>query len=178
MKLPQNVKVGSWLPQNDILAHPNVKLFITHGGLHSIEEAVYNAKPVIGIPFFGDQFSNMRLVEKIGYGKLITFDQLTEESFGNAVEEVITNPAFKDKAMIQSRMYRDQSMKPLDRAIYWIEYVIRNDGAQYLKAGSIGLNTAQYFLFDVTLFLLLLTAIIVWLGYRGIVKVSSKCKVD
>jgi len=75
-------------------AHPNVKLFITHGGLHSIEEAVYNEKPVIGIPFFADQLSNMRLVEKIGYGKLITFDKLTEESFGNAVEEVISNPAY------------------------------------------------------------------------------------
>ncbi|KAL5242631.1 hypothetical protein ACI65C_010041 [Semiaphis heraclei] len=176
IKLPQNVKVGSWLPQNDILAHPNVKLFITHGGLHSIEEAVYNAKPVIGIPFFADQHSNLRLVEKIGYGKLITFGEITEESFGNAIEEVLSNPAFKNKAMSQSRVYRDQPMNPLDRAIYWIEYVIRNDGAQYLKAESIGLNTAQYFLFDVTLFLLLMTAIFAWLGYRGIVKVSSKCK--
>lgn len=178
IKLPQNVKVGSWLPQNDILAHPNVKLFITHGGLHSIEEAVYNEKPLIGIPFFADQLSNMKLVEKIGYGKLITFDELTEESFENAVEEVISNPAFKDKVTVQSQVFRDQPMKPLDRAIYWIEYVIRNDGAQYLKAESIGLNTAQYFLFDVTLFLLLPTAIVAWLGYRGIVKVSSKRKAD
>lgn len=71
-----------------------MKLFITHGGLHSIEEAVYNEKPLIGIPFFADQLSNMKLVEKIGYGKLITFDELTEESFENAVEEVISNPAY------------------------------------------------------------------------------------
>lgn len=75
-------------------AHPNVKLFITHGGLHSVEEAVYNEKPVIGIPFFADQLTNIRLVEKIGYGKLLTFDQLTEELFVNAVEEVISNPAY------------------------------------------------------------------------------------
>jgi len=77
--------------------------------------------------------------------------------------------------MIQSQMYRDQPMKPLDRAVYWIEYVIRNDGAKYLKSDSIGLNTAQYFLFDITLFLFLLTVIIAWLGYRGTVKISSKC---
>jgi len=55
---------------------------------------VYNEKPLIGIPFFADQLSNMKLVEKIGYGKLITFDELTEESFENAVEEVISNPAY------------------------------------------------------------------------------------
>jgi len=76
------------------LAHPNVKLFITHGGLHSIEEAVYNAKPVVGIPFFADQTSNMKIVEKNGFGKLITLFELNENSFENAIVEVLTNPTF------------------------------------------------------------------------------------
>lgn len=47
--------VRKWLPQDDILAHENVKLFVTHGGLLSLIETIVKAKPVVGIPIFGDQ---------------------------------------------------------------------------------------------------------------------------
>lgn len=32
--------ISKWLPQDDILAHPNVKLFVTHGGLLSCTESI------------------------------------------------------------------------------------------------------------------------------------------
>lgn len=76
------------------IAHPNVKLFITHGGLHSLEETVFNAKPVVGIPFFADQYCNIKLAEEIGYGKLVDFFEITEESFRNAIEEVLSNSTY------------------------------------------------------------------------------------
>ena len=85
---PENVFLYKWLPQNDVLAHPNVKLFITHGGLYSTEEALYFGKPMVGIPIFADQMVNMRRVEKSGLGVTIDFKNLTETAVTNALKQV------------------------------------------------------------------------------------------
>jgi len=42
LKLPTNVMASGWVPQNDLLAHPNTKLFITHCGNNGQFEAIYN----------------------------------------------------------------------------------------------------------------------------------------
>lgn len=78
---------------------------------------------------------------------------------------------FKEKAEIQSRVYRDQPMKPLDRAVYWVEYVIRNGGAGHLKSHSVGLNDFQYFAFDVSSVLLVVpVGVIGWICYAVFAK--------
>lgn len=70
-------------------------------------------------------------------------------------------------------MYNDQPMKPLDRAVYWVEYVIRYGGAGHLKSDSLGLNDLQYFLFDISLILLLSFGLIAWLCNFIIAKLMS-----
>lgn len=52
---PKKFMVRKWFPQDDILAHKNVKLFVTHGGLLSCTESILRGKPIVGIPIFGDQ---------------------------------------------------------------------------------------------------------------------------
>lgn len=55
LSLSKNVLAEKWVPQNDVLAHKNVKLFITHGGNAGIQEGLYHKVPMIVIPVFGDQ---------------------------------------------------------------------------------------------------------------------------
>ncbi|KAG8456718.1 hypothetical protein GDO86_002483 [Hymenochirus boettgeri] len=59
VKLAPNVKLMDWVPQNDLLGHPKVRLLVTHGGINSLQEAVYHGVPVLGIPLFGDQHDNL-----------------------------------------------------------------------------------------------------------------------
>lgn len=84
--------IASWLPQNDILAHPNVKLFISHGGMLSTLEALYHALPVLGIPLWGDQARNIECCVTAGWVLRLQLENITEQSFRWAVNEVLNNP--------------------------------------------------------------------------------------
>lgn len=89
---PSNVRIEKWLPQNDVLAHKNLKLFITHGGLLSTTEAVYHGIPLVGIPVFGDQKMNMDRSVSIGLGKALPLKELNGDKLFSIIKEVLDNP--------------------------------------------------------------------------------------
>lgn len=146
---PDNVVVKAWWPQDDILAHPNVRLFITHGGLLSTTESMYHGVPVIGIPVFGDQYLNMAKAERTGYGLLLPYQEISEERLARAINRVLGEPQFKTVAQGISARYRDQPQEPLDLAVFWVEYVIRHRGAVHLKSAGQELGFLQYHGIDV-----------------------------
>lgn len=141
---PDNVYISDWFPQDDILAHDNVKLFITHGGLLSTTESIYHGKPFVGIPIFGDQFLNMAKAEANGYGIMLNYNNLTYESLKGAVDAMITNPKYTQLVRDMSQRYRDQPMEPLQTAVYWVEHIMRHKGATYLHCAGLDLNWIEY----------------------------------
>ncbi|XP_049817462.1 UDP-glycosyltransferase UGT5-like [Aethina tumida] len=160
---PKNVKLNKWLPQPDVLAHPNVKLFITHGGYLSTTEAIYHGKPVLAIPVFADQFLNSKNLELQGYGKHIPFIDLNEENLSRVLDELLNNPEYARHAQRGSKIMRDKIVNPKDAAVYWTEYVIRHQGASHLKVAGVNLPLYKYLLLDVYLFLTVVVLSVIYL---------------
>ncbi|XP_023172080.2 UDP-glucuronosyltransferase 1-8-like [Drosophila hydei] len=146
---PENVFISDWFPQDDILAHENVVLFITHGGLLSTTESIYHGKPFVGIPIFGDQFVNMARAEQLGYGVTVTYSKLTAETFENAIKKILTDPQYAQQVREISARFRDQHETPLERAVYWVEHVTRQKGAKYLRSAAQDLTFIEYHNLDV-----------------------------
>ena len=69
------------------------------------------------------------------------------------------DPSFANNMDTAHNQFIDQKETPLDRGIWWIEYVIRHRGAQFLKPQSLKLAFYQYHLLDV-ISLIVLIAII------------------
>ncbi|XP_044255716.1 UDP-glycosyltransferase UGT5-like [Tribolium madens] len=154
LTIPENVYFRSWMPQIDILCHPNVKLFINHGGLLGSQEAVYCAVPRIGIPFYGDQEGNIRMSEKLGIGIKLPYSNINKKSFLQTIKQVLGDVSYKHNVEKISQLFKDRPMSPLDTAVYWVEYVIRYKGAPHLRSAGADLHWYQYYLVDVAFILL------------------------
>lgn len=72
-----------------ILGHPNVKVFISHGGMLGTIEAIYNGKPIVVIPQFGDQAHNARKLERKGVGVFLDMRDATEEAINAALAKAL-----------------------------------------------------------------------------------------
>ncbi|EGW05452.1 UDP-glucuronosyltransferase 2B5 [Cricetulus griseus] len=181
--LGPNTRIFKWLPQNDLLGHPKTKAFVTHGGANGIYEAIHFGIPMIGIPLFGEQHDNIAYMVAKGAAVALNFRTITRSDLLNALEAVIENPSYKENAMWLSTIHNDQPMKPLDRAIFWIEFVMRHKGAKHLRPLAYNLTWYQYYSLDVIGFLLAWVAVITFLViksclfiYQKFVKTGKKMK--
>ncbi|XP_023245843.1 uncharacterized protein LOC106639852 [Copidosoma floridanum] len=177
--LPKNVKTLPWTPQIPLLAHPNLKLFITHGGLGGLIEALHFGVPMIGIPLFSDQFRNCKLFVAKQMMVTISLEKLSEQTLDSALQTVLYDPIYKEKSVYYSKLFRDRPMSPMDTANFWIEHVIRN--GPVLRSPALKYTWWQLALLDVyALFLfsfilaLLLATFIIRMILKTILKMVSR----
>ncbi|XP_035531739.1 UDP glucuronosyltransferase 5 family, polypeptide G1 [Morone saxatilis] len=160
--LGNNTLLVKWLPQNDLLGHPKTRAFVAHGGTNGMYEAIYHGVPVLGLPLLFDQFDNVLRLKVRGAARVVEAKSLTKEKFLEALKDILETPSYRNNIQHLSQLQRDQPMSPIDTAIFWTEYVIRNKGAAHLQSAGFSLSWYSYFCLDVAVFIMALIGAFVW----------------
>ncbi|NP_001403339.1 UDP-glucuronosyltransferase 3A2 isoform 2 [Mus musculus] len=172
VSLAPNVKIMDWLPQTDLLAHPSIRLFVTHGGMNSVMEAVHHGVPMVGIPFFFDQPENMVRVEAKNLGVSIQLQTLKAESFALTMKKIIEDKRYKSAAMASKIIRHSHPLTPAQRLLGWIDHILQTGGAAHLKPYAFQQPWHEQYMLDVFLFLLGLMLGTLWLSVKVLVAVT------
>ncbi|XP_035452793.2 UDP-glucosyltransferase 2 [Spodoptera frugiperda] len=146
--VPKNVHIVNWAPQPSILAHPNVRMFISHGGQLSSLEAIHFGKPVIGVPVFFDQFTNIFKAERNGYALRVPLSHNLPKDLKPAITTMLTDDRYAKKAKELSALYHDRLTKPGPALVYWVEHVVRTRGAPHLRSPALHVPLYQRLYLD------------------------------
>lgn len=87
--IPQNFTVRGYVPQLSVLQEADV--FITHGGMNSINEAVYYGVPMIVVPNTIEQAINAARIEDLGAGMYLEPDRLSVKDLQTAALSVMSD---------------------------------------------------------------------------------------
>ena len=164
--LSSNVKLSKWLPQQDLLAHPNLRVFVTHGGLLSLQEALYHQTPLVGIPLGNDQKPNLLRADKKGYAIMLDWVSISSDQFLAAINKAMYDEEIKLNMKKMHDLFVDARDPPLERAMWWVEYAIRHKGTQFLKPHSVDLAWYQYHLIDVIAFIFIVLFILLFITIK------------
>lgn len=88
-----HVMISEWLPQLTVLKHPSIAMALLHGGLNSVNEALYHRVPVIAVPFVNDQGDVAARLQHSGAGIWLHKEELRADKLMAAFDEVKSGKA-------------------------------------------------------------------------------------
>ncbi|XP_055597964.1 UDP-glucosyltransferase 2-like [Uranotaenia lowii] len=180
---PANVFIRKWMPQREILCHPKVRVFMSHGGLLGSSETAYCGVPVIATPMYGDQYNNAAALAHRGMGVVLPYEKITHDTVYDALQKAL-DPKMMENAKKVSYSYRNRPQSPVDTAVWWCEHVVATGGLPLAKSYSTELPWYSYNLIDVqvvfwtglTIYLSLYVLVIKRICFRGVSSFGSKVK--
>lgn len=93
--IPKNFRVYQTVPQLSVLRQADV--FVTHGGMNSVSEALFYGVPMVVIPCIADQPTNARRIEELGLGKYLEYGKINSNILRNTVLDVHADRGIKEK---------------------------------------------------------------------------------
>ncbi|MES1994357.1 MAG: macrolide family glycosyltransferase [Pseudomonadota bacterium] len=96
--IPQNVHVYPWVPQLEVIRQ--AQLFISHGGMNSINESLYFNVPLLMVPQQAEQAFSARRIQKLGAGLCLRPSRVSPQRLCRMAEQILSEPSYRDNAAI------------------------------------------------------------------------------
>ncbi|KAG5673008.1 hypothetical protein PVAND_003088 [Polypedilum vanderplanki] len=129
---PQNVLYVEWMQQNELLANRKVRLIVSHGGMLTIQEAIWHEKPILGMPIQIEHQRNIERAIELGFAESINFENFTAIEMAIKIRQLIESPIYRNSIRKASKLMKSRPMMPKETAIYWIEQVLEHKGLKHL----------------------------------------------
>ncbi|KAE9548508.1 hypothetical protein FO519_008284 [Halicephalobus sp. NKZ332] len=169
-----NVFTFSFLPQNDLLDHPKLLAFITHGGMNSITESVIKGIPTIAIPMLGDQNHNAKMLEAKETGIRLLKHHITKDLLVSTIRKILNDDSYKKNAKQLSRMVKAKPMSAEEKVVKYTEFAAEFGDTKALQSEGRNLHWVQLYSIDVVAFLLVIFFLFLFFFYKFVSFVIHK----
>ncbi|PZC74579.1 hypothetical protein B5X24_HaOG200269 [Helicoverpa armigera] len=154
--VPGNVHLLDRVPHLALLSHPKTVMLISHGGFLAYMEAMYHGVPLIGLPLKEDQFLTMDLVVSRGRGLRVPLSDMIGYRLKEAVNEILSNYSYRGNVKAVSQILQRPLVPASQELLYWVELVVRSEGAPHLRSPALRLTLPERCHLDVAAVLAML----------------------
>ncbi|KAF8371952.1 hypothetical protein PRIPAC_78381, partial [Pristionchus pacificus] len=159
-----NLVLAKWMPQNDLLAHQNMSLFITHGGMGSVQELTLRGVPAILVPIFADLSRNAERIEYNQLGKDKS-DIANDEKLTDFIMELLENDQYRQNAKRTAEMLSSKPFSSKELLLKHVDFTARFGPSRALRPLSIDMAWIEYYNVD-AIIVAIISAIIIILGNK------------
>lgn len=120
------------------------------------------------IPLIQYILQNIRKAIKLSVAEAIDFANVTTAEIKSKLIQLLQDPKYATKSKRLSQICRDQKETPLERAVWWIEWVLRNPHPEFLASPTLQLGHIVSSAFDVIACVVAMTILTVFVGAKGL----------
>lgn len=121
-----------------------------------IKSRILRSQHLKKTPTFISQ-NSFKSIQK-GIAEQLIVADLTSSTLTEKLRLLLSDQKYKHNAVVASKAFRDQKDSPLERGLWWIEWVLRNPDAVHFKSSSNHLSSFEIHSMDVIAFLTLVFA--------------------
>uniref|UniRef100_A0A1A9UP82 Glucuronosyltransferase n=1 Tax=Glossina austeni TaxID=7395 RepID=A0A1A9UP82_GLOAU len=149
--------IHHWWPQQAILAHKNVKLFISTCGIMSTVEAIHFLKPILAMPIMPEQHVLANRLKNQGAASLLVYEEIAYNQLLILIREILTNISNYQENLkrLKHLLLADiNGVSSIERTLNAIDLILDTQGGDFFKTHNHTLNFWRTALVDVLAILL------------------------